>query len=306
MNASILLKAWRAIVILAAPARLLPRLGWARATFALRAVMLVAAWLSPAGASAWQARGQTQVDSQSAVTISGRVTDEAGKPLKDAIVEVEGLRLYTQPDSAGRFRLTGVPPGRHQINAKSIGYHEAILPVQFARGEQVELDFVLEEATIPFAGMEAPLPPEDKRKAAATLLSQVLRDSVVTMLLQRHLSPEQRRDTLIVWTEWLPNGQGFVLGGHPVLRAVVDCPTCVSETFVNIFEGAHFYVAGVTHINVGLSDEPPRRGRLRFCINVVKPRDTLHRNCGSSYALELIEYVQGTDGAWHRLKDGSQ
>ncbi len=66
------------------------------------------------------------------VTISGRVSDPLGQPIEGAAVEVQdqalGNHLMTiaLSDSEGRFRATGLGPGKYRLRATREGYSEAV------------------------------------------------------------------------------------------------------------------------------------------------------------------------------------
>src|SRR5688500_20370658 len=79
-------------------------------------------------------------------TISGRVTNEAGTPIPNATVFLEGMALGTQADETGRYSFT-VPAVRAtgqtvQLVARLIGYSARRAPVTLSTG-QVAQDFVL-------------------------------------------------------------------------------------------------------------------------------------------------------------------
>lgn len=60
-------------------------------------------------------------------TLSGRVTDARnGAPVTTAQITITGTSLGAVVDAEGRFRVVGVPPGRHEVRARSIGYQPAI------------------------------------------------------------------------------------------------------------------------------------------------------------------------------------
>jgi len=79
-------------------------------------------------------------------TISGRVTSEAGTPVANATVFLEGMNLGTQADETGRYTFT-VPAARASgqtvsLTARLIGYTARTTPVTLSAG-QIARDFVL-------------------------------------------------------------------------------------------------------------------------------------------------------------------
>jgi TonB-dependent SusC/RagA subfamily outer membrane receptor len=105
---------------------------------ALAALLFAAAQplLSPANAQA------------SAVgTITGRVTDSSsGQPVPRAQVTVNGIVLGQATDDNGRFSISGVAAGEHQVTARRVGYAPVTRRVQVAGGGSVTLDFSLGRA----------------------------------------------------------------------------------------------------------------------------------------------------------------
>jgi TonB-linked SusC/RagA family outer membrane protein len=79
-------------------------------------------------------------------TISGRVTSEAGTPVANATVFLEGMNLGTQADETGRYSFT-VPAARAtgqtvSLTARLIGYTARSTPVTLSAGP-IARDFVL-------------------------------------------------------------------------------------------------------------------------------------------------------------------
>jgi len=101
------------------------------------------------------AQAQTQ-------TIRGVVIDKTSeKPLPGVTVQLadaapgqdagrrSSANLGTMTDSAGRYALTGVPLGRHQVSFGSAGYHPASIPeLLVTAGKEVILDVALEQRLV--------------------------------------------------------------------------------------------------------------------------------------------------------------
>jgi outer membrane receptor for ferrienterochelin and colicins len=75
-------------------------------------------------------------------TVSG-VVRSAGKPVEFASVALSKTRFGTQTDSVGRFSLTGVPAGRYELLASSVGYAPFRRSVTVRDGQPVALDLEL-------------------------------------------------------------------------------------------------------------------------------------------------------------------
>ncbi len=78
--------------------------------------------------------------------ITGRVIDARSKlPVVGASIQVVGSLFGTQTDQEGRYRLSGLPPGKVVVSARRVGY--AAQPMNATLGAQpVVLNFELEAA----------------------------------------------------------------------------------------------------------------------------------------------------------------
>ncbi len=55
-------------------------------------------------------------------TLLGNVVDQGGAPLRDVVVEVVTAFVETRTDSAGRFAIRNLPPRRHIVRVRRVGY----------------------------------------------------------------------------------------------------------------------------------------------------------------------------------------
>jgi TonB-linked SusC/RagA family outer membrane protein len=81
------------------------------------------------------------------VTITGRVTNEMGEPLRAANVSIPELNLFVMVSPQGTYRLI-VPAARAQrqqvaLRARMIGYQAQALPIRLTPGATIERDFRL-------------------------------------------------------------------------------------------------------------------------------------------------------------------
>jgi TonB-linked SusC/RagA family outer membrane protein len=78
-------------------------------------------------------------------TIAGRVmAARTGQAVAGATVTIEGTQLSTIADTAGVFRLAGVPAGTHTVLARRIGYLPSRQAVSITDGVTTTADFTLE------------------------------------------------------------------------------------------------------------------------------------------------------------------
>jgi|SRR5688572_7199349 len=76
-------------------------------------------------------------------SLVGIVRDSAGLP-KPSVQFIVGKLFVMNSDSAGRFRLAEVPPGRYRIWVRALGFYDLTFPdVEFVAGDTVRLDFRL-------------------------------------------------------------------------------------------------------------------------------------------------------------------
>ena len=81
-------------------------------------------------------------------TIRGVVLDRAdGSPIDDVSVRLQDGRNSVKTDATGRFELTGVTPGRHEIYVSLVGFILVRRNVVVAPGAAVDVTIVLTEGT---------------------------------------------------------------------------------------------------------------------------------------------------------------
>ena len=77
----------------------------------------------------------------------GRVVSEPGdRPVADAEIAVPAVNRRTRSDSAGDFELRDIPAGRYEVVVRAPGFRPLRVPGQFAPGQRIEADLVLERA----------------------------------------------------------------------------------------------------------------------------------------------------------------
>jgi hypothetical protein len=81
------------------------------------------------------------VHGQSAVLLGRVVADSAGAPVPLALVELPALGIAARTDSAGKFRMNGVPGGDHVISIRVIGYDLLVSQVRLGARDTLEIEF---------------------------------------------------------------------------------------------------------------------------------------------------------------------
>ncbi|PSQ76042.1 MAG: hypothetical protein BRD33_03640 [Bacteroidetes bacterium QH_6_63_17] len=88
------------------------------------------------------ARPVSPVDSTG--TITGTVVDaNGGVPLAGANVSIDSLQIGDATGPQGRFRLTNVPAGTHEVSVAFVGYSDAQKTVSVEAGTTARVSFAL-------------------------------------------------------------------------------------------------------------------------------------------------------------------
>ena len=86
--------------------------------------------------------GQAQRDSSA--TLVGRILDATDSgPVANAGIHIAGTELVARSDGRGRFRLSGIPGGRREIEARYFRYSPTKDTVMFVAGDSLRLDIYL-------------------------------------------------------------------------------------------------------------------------------------------------------------------
>lgn len=75
--------------------------------------------------------------------VSGSVTENGGRPLSGATVQVVGTGRQAVTAADGRYTITGVPAGSHQVRATAIGHAAQTVTVTVASGGTAAASFTL-------------------------------------------------------------------------------------------------------------------------------------------------------------------
>lgn len=87
--------------------------------------------------------------------LAGTVRDMSGTPVPHADVVILGLDRSTTTDDAGRFAFRTLPPGRHELFARQIGYAPARASVVIPEsGDTVRVALALRPSTVELAAVQ--------------------------------------------------------------------------------------------------------------------------------------------------------
>src|ERR1041384_7992634 len=90
-------------------------------------------------------------------TVSGRVVDNVGQPVPQAIVEITQLGRSVTASAEGAFRLS-VAPGRYTLAVRRHGFAPVLREISVGAG-QPALEIVLTPSAFPLAPLTVPAPP---------------------------------------------------------------------------------------------------------------------------------------------------
>ena len=97
-------------------------------------------------------------------TVSGRVTGKvAGQPISEARVEVVGTTLVVPTGADGRFTIRNVPSGAWAVRVLHVGFQEQKKSVTMTTGQNVTIDFALEQAVVSLAEVVTTATGEQRR-----------------------------------------------------------------------------------------------------------------------------------------------
>jgi TonB-linked SusC/RagA family outer membrane protein len=117
---------------------------------------------------------------QATGTITGVVTSEAGQPLASVQISIPGTRLGVLTRADGRYLITGVPAGQHQVRATLIGYGTQEETVTVVADETATVDFRLAHRAVELEGIVAVGYGVQQRRDITGAISSVNADVVRT------------------------------------------------------------------------------------------------------------------------------
>ncbi len=116
----------------------------------------------------WCARAQNAPSDSASrpAAIAGQIVDSTDAPVFYAVVTVEGQALRATTDSAGHFRLGPVPPGRHLLSVRALGYQPATLAINLKPGETLQERYALRRVSVTLAELTVVGKPEPPGRLA--------------------------------------------------------------------------------------------------------------------------------------------
>ena len=106
------------------------------------------------------AGGVHAAQSQRAASVSGTVTDSAGRPLAAVEVRLTGAGIRASTDDRGSYHLTGLASGPGTLTARKLGFTPHARTMQLVAGQEHRVDIELAAAVEVLAGMSVVAAPE--------------------------------------------------------------------------------------------------------------------------------------------------
>lgn len=156
----------------------------------------------------------TRLTAQQASLI-GTVLDESPeKPIADADVSIDVLKLTVRTDAAGNFTLSAIPPGSYRVSIRAVGRVQLNETVIFGANDRIERDFLLKRATNTLATVDV------KADASPDVETVRLADfeerrkfGIGRFLTQDFLEKQDGRQLADVLGGKIPGLRGYNMGG---------------------------------------------------------------------------------------------
>jgi TonB-linked SusC/RagA family outer membrane protein len=102
---------------------------------------------------------------QNGGTVAGQVTDATTQePLSGVQITVAGTTRSTLTNDDGRYLLTNVPTGVHEVRASRLGYAQGTAQVTVTAGESAVADFSLSTSAVELAGIVVTATGQEQRR----------------------------------------------------------------------------------------------------------------------------------------------
>lgn len=113
---------------------------------------------------------QSPVQAGTTGTVSGTVTDQGGRPVIAATVQIVGLRLGAYTNTEGAFTILNIPPGTYAVKASRLGFNAVTLTgVVVSADKTARADFKMGDTTLKTEEVVvvADRPPVDLKKTSS-------------------------------------------------------------------------------------------------------------------------------------------
>lgn len=88
-------------------------------------------------------RASAQKPGKNALLLGRVLSDSIEAPLAGAELAIPALKISVRTDSLGRYRLSGIKPGRHVVTVSQIGFEQLRTSILFATSDSVDADILM-------------------------------------------------------------------------------------------------------------------------------------------------------------------
>lgn len=111
--------------------------------------------------------------------VTGRVIDNrSSAPVANAVVRVEGTELMTVADTAGTYRIVGVPPGPQVLRASRLGYAPSRVSVRVPLDGVIRTEIRLGQTALEVPGINVTVDPAGRAEGELGTASVIDREAI--------------------------------------------------------------------------------------------------------------------------------
>jgi hypothetical protein len=144
-------------------------------------------------------------EAQAGASLSGRVLVESTEdPIAGVEISIAGQMLSARSDSAGRFSLSGIHPGRHVVLVRAIGFAERSTTLYFVGGQEIETDFTMQPLGQSLAKVEVKATPPSGDNPRIAEFDERRKIGLGRFLTQAELEKAEGRKMIDVLTSRFP------------------------------------------------------------------------------------------------------
>jgi|GEM_PF-1522409 len=167
-----------------------------------------------------------------------------GKPLAAAEIAVPTLKLSTRSDSVGRYLLSSIPAGTHEVTVRAIGYQLLSAKLEFRTSQEVRATFQMNSnaPTLETIKVQGTLDPRWARRLVE--FDARRNGGVGVFLTHEKLEKNASMSVPAILATFLPGVRITRMGGSDVAissRGGRNCPLQILMNRLNMYNGESLY-----------------------------------------------------------------
>jgi outer membrane receptor protein involved in Fe transport len=192
-------------------------------------------------------------DSRETIVGVARNADD-GRPVPDATVGVPALGRFTTADSAGRFRLSGVPFGSLLVEARAVGFRPVWLSVTVVPGDSATVELRLRPAAVTLPDVVVSTTREEQLASTTPLSVGVIREEEIRETRGHHPSEIVNRSPGVYVSNF--GGEGHA--------TAIRQPITTKALYAYLEDGVPIRSTGFFNHNALYEINIPQAGRLEI------------------------------------------